>query len=153
MALKGRRTIQGRSSNDWQRWRPRESPRRRQRFQDRRNGLKLPQNRGHERRKWRIDIRDVGRTKAHGRHSGRLERLGLSARPRPASRGCRWCERTKPINIDAAFVFCVGIKWSEWAKRGLLFSSTSAHGGPTFETPNFHNVYLKRESKCSVKVG
>ena len=33
--------------------------------------------------------RDVGQTKVHGRHSGRSEQLGLSARPRPASRGRR----------------------------------------------------------------
>jgi len=67
-------------------------------------------------------------------------------------RGRRRRERTKAINIDAALVFCMGIKHSEWDKKGFLYLSTSAHGGPTFETPNFHNEYLKSESKSSVKV-
>jgi len=40
--------------------------------------------------------------------------------------------------------FSVGIKRSEWDKMGLLVLSTSPRGGPTFETPNFHNVYLKK---------
>ena len=86
-------------------------------------------------------IRDVGQTKAHGLHSGRSERLGLSWTL------LMWENETNQYRRG------IGIKWSEWAKRGLLFSSTSARGGPTFETPKFHNVYLKWESKCSVKVG
>jgi hypothetical protein len=62
-----------------------------------------------EEKKW---IDTVYVTSAKPKHTASIAAVRSDSASRPASCGRCWCERMKPINVNAALVFRMGQKWA-----------------------------------------